>query len=568
MEKIKTFFRLFSKKEKVALKVACFCLVIGFIIGLLSFYFSHTSVQPAEGGKFIEGIVGKVSSLNPIIVSPEEPAWDIIEIVYNGILKPDKSKGFVCDLCEKIETSKDLREWKVFLKKNVFWQDGEQFDSEDVLFTIEKILDEKINSPFYWNWEGVVVKCLDSYTIEFYLKNPYPFFEESLALLKIIPKHIWSKIDAQNYYLSEYNLLPIGTGPYIVKSYQKTNKGKIIGFSLERNQNYFNKTPYLKKVDFRFYENFEDAIKALSQGKIKSLGNLSPFDFKKPFYGKRKLKIKTPRFFLVFLNPELNPIFKDKKVRKALFFATNKKEIVKKIGLEEDCFSNTPFFEEMEGYSKKFKSDFFDLEKARKILNEDGFKDLDSDGILEKEVLDTEKENKEKKTLKLEFELVLPQSDILFQVANILKEEWQKAGFKVNLRTLDVEQLSEEISQRNFESLLFGQMLTLKPDLFSFWHSSQIFEPGQNISLYEDQEIDAALEKIREGITKEERMKWYNKFQELFIEKVPGIYLFWYPYFWIVPKNVKGIEVKSLNFAFERFNNITLWYEKTTRRKK
>ena len=567
MKKIKAFFKSFSKKEKIVLKTACISLAIGVIIGLLSFYFSSTSIQPAEGGKFVEGVVGEVSSLNPVIVSPEEPAWDVIELVYSGILKPDNlNKKFVCDLCEKIETSSDLREWKVFLKRNVFWHDGEPFDSEDVLFTIEKILDEKTNSPFYWNWQGVVVKCLDSYTIEFYLKNPYPFFEESLSLLKIIPKHIWSKIKPQNYYLSEYNLLPVGTGPYIVKSYQKTNKGEIVGFSLEKNQNYFEKPPYLKEIEFRFYENFKQAIRALNQGKIKSLGNLSPFDFNQSFYGKRKLEIKTPRFFLVFLNPELNPIFKDKKIRKALLFATNKKEIVKKIGLKETNFSNTPFFEGMEGYFKDFQKDFFDLEKAKKILTEDNFKDLDNDGVLEKEILD--EETKEKKILKLEFELILPQSDLLFQVANILKEQWQKTGFKVNLKTLEKESLSEEISQRNFETLLFGQMLTLKPDLFSFWHSSQIFEPGQNISLYENQEIDNALEKIREMSTKEEREKWYHQFQELFIEESPGIYLFWYPYFWIVPKDIKGIKIESFNFPFERFVNIISWYEKTVRRKK
>jgi len=278
MEKIKLFFKSFSKKEKATLKIACFCLGVGIVVAILSFYFSHTSIQPTFGGSFSEGIVGKVYSLNPVIVSPQEPAWDIIELVYNGILKFD-SQDFVCDLCEKIEVSDDFREWKVFLKKNIFWQDGKPFDSEDVIFTIEKILDPKTNSPFYWNWEGVVIKCLDSYTIEFYLKNPYPFFKQSLALLKVIPKHIWEKIEPQNYYLSEYNLLPIGTGPYIVKSYQKTSQGEIIGFHLEKNPNYFGSPPYLEEFEFKLYNNFEEALQALYSRKIKSFGNFSSFGF-------------------------------------------------------------------------------------------------------------------------------------------------------------------------------------------------------------------------------------------------------------------------------------------------
>jgi len=564
MEKVKAFLKSFSEKEKIVLKSASFFLALGILIFLLSYYFSHTSVKPAVGGSFSEGVVGKISSLNPVLVGPEDPAWNIIELVYSGILKPKKSGGFECDLCEKIEKSEDLRKWRIYLKKDVFWQDGEPLDSEDVLFTLEKILDEKVKSPFYWNWEGVMVKCLDSYTIEFYLKEPYPFFEETLSLLKVIPKHIWSKIKPENYYLSEYNLLPIGSGPYMVESYQKTKEGEIVGFVLKRNPNYFGKKPYLEEIEFKLYPDFEKAIKALKEGKIESLGDLSPFDFKKKFYQKRKIEIKVPRFFLVFLNSEVNPIFKEKKVREALFFATDKKEIVKVLSLKEENSCNLPFFEGMEGYFKEFQKDFFDLEKAKNLLKEAGFEDKDQDGILEKEI----EEEKEKKILKLEFELILPQSEILFEVANLLKNNWEKAGFKVHLKPLESEALSEEIFERNFEALLFGQMLTLKPDLFSFWHSSQIFDPGQNISLFEDEEIDEALEKIRNSINQEEREKWYFEFQKRFLEKTPAIYLFYYPYFWIVPEKIKGIEVKTLNFPFERFAFVNEWYEKTIREKR
>jgi len=566
MGKLEVFFKNFSKKEKVILKIALICFSLGVVILVFSFYFSSTSIQPAFGGKLIEGEVGGLDSLNPVLVSCQEPAFDLVELIYNGILKPDGKGGFKCDLCEKIEISPDYKRWKVYLRKNVFWHDGQPFDSEDVIFTIEKILDPKVNSPYYLNWQGVVVKCLDSYTLEFFLKNPYPFFKETLSLLKIIPKHIWENIEVANYYLSSYNLLPVGTGPFIVKNYQKTNEGKVIGFHLERNKHYFENPPYLKEIDFKFYKNFSTALQALYQGKIDSLGNFSPFDFQNNFYNKRKLVLKTPRFFVLFLNSEVNSIFKIEKVRKALFLATDKERIVKELGLSEENFSNVPFFEGMEGFFEEFKKNFFNLEEAKKILKEAGFKDLDHDGFLEKKL--SQKDASQEKTIKLKFELAVPESEILFSLANLLKKMYQEIGVKVEIKTLKEKQLADEILQRNFEALVFGQMLSLRPDLFSFWHSSQIFEPGQNISLYEDETIDEILEKIRETTDFKEREKLYYDFQKAFLEKNPGIYLFWYPYFWVVPKKIKNLKIEKINFPFERFFQVHQWYEKTIRKRK
>ncbi len=557
----KTFWRLCSKREKRMILIFLFFLLLAIVWLSLSHYYLSRKTIPTEGGKMVEGIVGQVSSLNPVIADFSEANRSLISLVYNGLLMPDGEGGYKGDLAKSWKALNDKSVWRVVLRDNIFWQDGQPITTDDIVFTLEKILDPRTRSPLASSWQGVVIKAYDKKIVEFYLKQPYEFFERNLADLKIIPKHIWENIPVDNYWLTDYNLLPIGSGPFKANSYQKTAQGTIKTFTFLPNKRYFKKKPYLEEIDFKFYQDYDEAKEAFAEGKINSLADITLSDSVINFKDKKIKKISIPRFYGVFFNNQSVGIFKDKFVRKALLLATPKEKILEDVLSGQGETINTPFIEGMEGWDESFQTSTFNLEEAKKVLENDGFDEFDDQGV-------RVKNSKEKQKIKLEFELTFPSSPLLFKVANILKNSWQKIGVKVNLSPKKIEDLREEnIFPRCYEAVLLGEASSFHPDLFSFWHSSQKFDPGLNISLFDNEKADMLLENIRKSDNKKEREKDYYKFQEILLKENPAVFLFSPYYFWVLPSSLDGLsKINKIDYSFERFLDIQNWYMKKTKK--
>ena len=96
---------------------------------------------------------------------------------------------------------------------------------------------------------------IDQWTVRFTLKKPYaPFLVN--ATLGILPKHIWEKIDPAEFPLAPENFNPIGTGPFRLKKISRSPQdGSIKTIILEKNSQYYLKSPYLREVIFKFYSN-------------------------------------------------------------------------------------------------------------------------------------------------------------------------------------------------------------------------------------------------------------------------------------------------------------------------
>ena len=554
------FWRLCSKKEKKIIFISSFFFLSAVIFLIGAFYLSHTRVEPAYGGRLVEGVVGKVSTLNPILAGFNDADGSLISLIYDGILAPDGKGGYKPDLAESCQPLNGGSAWRVVLKDNIFWQDGKRITTDDIVFTIEKILDPRTRSPLAPSWQGVVVKAYDKRIIEFYLKEPYQFFRRNLADLKIIPKHIWESVPVSNYWLTDYNLLPVGSGPFEPESYQRTVEGTIKSFTLKANKKYFEGSPYLEGITFKYYDTYEEAARALANGKINSLADVALLGEEKTFLAKKVKKIEMPRFYGVFFNNQGEEIFKDGAVREALALATPKEQILKEVLNGEGKIINTPFIKGMDGWNPKFQEDYFDVEKAESVLEKAGFVDNDKDGIREKK----EKDGKEEK---LEFNLLFPSSPLLFRVGNILKESWAKIGVKVNLVSKPIDRLKEEnIFPRDYQALLIGETTSFHPDLFGFWHSSQKFDPGLNIALFDNGEVDKLLEEIRSSGDKKKREEDYFAFQKIFLSENPAVFLFSPDYIWLLPSSLKGLGyLEKIDYSFERFIGARRWYMKEIR---
>lgn len=169
-------------------------------------------------------------------------------------------------------------------------------------------------------------------------------------------------------------------------------------------------------------------------------------------------------------------------------------------------------------------------------------------------------------TLSLSFSLVTVDQPFLIEIANLLKEQWQVLGVEIEIKAFDISALEREIIKpRDYESLLFGQVLGSIPDPFPFWHSLQKRDPGLNLALYENKAVDKLLEEGRKIQSFEERAKIYEEFQNILIADAPVVFLSNPNYLYFVSKEIKGINIKIIVDPSKRFSGIENWYIKTRR---
>jgi len=162
----------------------------------------------------------------------------------------------------------------------------------------------------------------------------------------------------------------------------------------------------------------------------------------------------------------------------------------------------------------------------------------------------------------LSFKIKTGDTTTLITAANNLKEQWAKLGIQVEIEILNSSEMKRVIRERDFEVLLFGEKLGMIPDLLSYWHSSQIIDPGLNLAIYQNTDLDTLLEKQRtySDFMNEERLKTLQSIQDILISDAPAVYLY-SPYtIFIANKNLKGVELTKIADSSRIFSNIGKWY--------
>jgi len=544
---MKTIFNsLFRKwlklpsKEKALSFLFLFLLLAGIFLLIFNFVCRFTTLEPQKGGVLRLGVIGRPSYINPVLAQSNDYDKDLIELIYDGLYSIDGQGKLITSLAEKTEISEDGRTYIVFLKDNVYWHDGMAFTADDVIFTIETIQDPRIRSPLRLNWGGVIVEKLGTHVVRFNLKNPYQPFLQNLTL-KILPKHIWENIESRNFLSADYNLKPIGTGPYLFDSLEKNKAGKIISYSLAANENYFQKEPFISKLIFRSYDNYDLAKSGLLKKEVDSLSPIliEDVDF---FKNKKNIQIASlflPRYYAVFLNSKKS-LFSQKEIRKALDLAIPRQELITEILKNQAFLLGGPFTPGFLGEEFNLSPEY-SPEKAKKIIEQ-----LDED--------------------QRKFILSLPDNFELIRVANYLATYWEEIGISVELQILPLATLEKEIIQtRSYDALLFGEIIGQDPDLFSFWHSSQVTDPGLNLSAYQSKDLDELIERMRQDFNEEQRINDMKMIQEMFFKDKPALFLYNPFYLYILPQKVKGNNTQYANIPSERFTDIENWYIHTKR---
>lgn len=546
--------RVLSPLEK---RIFYLCLTFFFLsltILAVRLYLSQTKVVPVVGGEYTEGLIGNPVRLNPVLAQSNDVDMDIARLVFSGLFKYDRDRNLVPDLAESYELSEDQKIYTIHLRRGVTWHDGQPFTAQDVILTIDEIQTAEIKSPLSGNLRGVTAEAADDFTVTLTLKEPFAPFLSSLTF-GILPAHLWSDIQPLSFPLAEMNLKPIGTGPYKFKSLKKDRSGSIRSYALVRNPVYYQRPPYLETIVFKFYPDLESLIEAGKDKKVDGVGYI-PKESKSVIAKNRNLiahLLHLPQYTAVFLNQK-NQLLKTIEVKQAMAHAINKQEIIDQVLSGEGEQIHAPILPGFLGFNPEIRKYEFDPVKAIEILEKAGW------ALAEGSLIRKKSDQELQLTL-----TTLDQPDFV-ATANLIKEYWQKIGFGVELRIVDPGRMQKSIIKpRDFEALLVGEIVGTDPDPYSFWHSSQGRDPGLNLSVYVNKNVDQLLEEARKTTDPEQRWMKYLHFQNLLADDLPALFLFNPTYTYGLHKKVKGFELTRITVPSDRFTEIENWYIKSKR---
>jgi len=572
-----------------------------------NFYYRNFLPTPTVGGDYTEGLIGAPRYINPLLSQTNDVDADISRLIFSGLLRYDRELQLAPDLASHWEKTEDQKTYTFTLKENIKWHDGRPLTADDVVFTFQSLKDPDFKSPLLISFRGVEIEKVNDLTVKFILPEAYPSFLEVLTA-GILPEHIWGEIPPINANLTEYNLKPIGSGPWKFKSLTKDQLGNIKSYTLTPASDYYGPKPYLEKIILKFYPNFETAISALKNNSVEGISFL-PKELKNQLNGQKNLNYHSfylPQYTAVFFNQKENEILKDKAVRKALALSIDKSKILSEaLQLEGEIINGPilPIFIEQPP-DKKIN---FDSSQANSVLEEAGWKKIspqEYEELIKTQTAEStdqaseepENENNQDSTATdqlnnednqqatTETEPLLSfyrqkENNILavtlttvnqpenIKAAELIKDFWQTIGIKVDLQIVEGSKVSREIIKpRNYQILLFGIIVGSNPDPYPFWHSSQIQDPGLNLALFANREVDKLLEEAKKTDDPVKQQENYQRFQDILTAEIPAIFLHTPTYTHVVDQKIKGLNIDRIIVPADRFNNLEDWYVKTSRR--
>lgn len=563
-KQLKYFQKAFNKEEHKLFKILSTVFVIAAVVFCVAFYLQFSEIIPKKGGEYTEGLVGAPQYINPIFSQVNDIDADLASLVFSGLFKYDPAHGLKENIINTWELSEDQKTYTFKIQKDILWHDEKELTVDDIIFTIKKIKDPNVKSPLYVSLVNVEVEKIDDQSFKLTLEEPFAPFLETLVF-GILPEHIWKEVDSANFRLAAYNLKPIGNGPYKFASLTKEQNGAIKTYQLERFNDFFDKKPYIKKLNFKFYNTFEQAVQALNNKNIEGLSYLPKgYSSKISNHGSFNFhQLQLPQYTALFFNKEKNSILNSNGVRQSLAQALNKDKLVDQILEQEAQKIDSPILPGSLGFTDDAKKYEHNPEEVKKQLTNLGWTLKDYETAEDEEEYPFQVRKKGNTYFELTITTIDQSENVT--VAEFIQKAWQSFGIKTNLQILDRQSIQQAISERAYDVLLYSEILSYDPDQYPFWHSSQAKHPGLNLSLYKSAKADKYLEAARKTSDEKTRAENYTAFQKLISEDIPAIFLYSPTYTYPQLKKIKGFDADNIIIPANRFSNITDWYIKTKR---
>ncbi len=532
-----------KKLGEVRWMIICMILVVTVsiwgIVGQISSANSHYLVAaPLSGGTYAEAISNKVVTVNPLFTD-NPGSSDVSRLVFSGLTRVNSNRQIEGDLASSWDISSDKKTYTFHLRPNVVWHDGTKFTAEDVAFTIARVQNPDTRSGESANWSNVRYQVIDPLTIVFTLPTSYgPFL--SNATLGILPKHLLENVRPNLLKTHEFNQKPVGTGPYILPQLDP----HLQTIELLANKKYYFGAPNITKFNFVEYPSSNDYVDGYAKQQIMgfAIGNTQQFEKVSKIDSVTIHHLNMPAYAGAFFNMK-SPELSDPRMRQALAYATDKKSLVSNQLHNQAIAVPYPILAGYSGFDANAPRYDYNLSAAKDLMQKIGQANTNNTTIT----------------------IATLKNSSYAEVAEALKTQWEKLGIKVEVNEMDLGTLQQTaIRPRNYDVLLYGQDLGIDSDVYSYWHSSQVTDPGLNVSNYSNPEVDKQLEAGRIAKDADYRQTRYAAFLQAWSKDLPAIILYTPFYNYAQSDTLHGFSAQKISEPSDRFYDVQKWYLNTT----
>jgi peptide/nickel transport system substrate-binding protein len=494
---------------------------------------------PRNGGTVVIAYYDEPTSLDSLAL-PNGVASIVNGLVTNGLVKNNDQLGQVPDLCERWETSSDGLTWTFYLRKGVHFSDATEFTADDVAFTIREIQKSK-----YHNTSSIFVQTVKSfeaesrYVFKVYLRSPYGLLSQYFS------KSIGSVRQYQTDPPDVLDRHPIGTGPFKIADWVS---GQI---TLDANLDYFEGRPHLDRIILKLYSDQKKAWTALMQGEADVVPDVDYEDYAviKNDTRFRAYEYIDPFCHALYFNLK-DPLLSQPRIRQAIAAAIDRNDLIDKALQGGGVATNGPFQPGTWEYNPDPTLQAFNPQKAKKILADLGWRDNNSDWILEKDGKD------------LQFTVLVDKGDKLRE-ATAKRLQWQllQVGIKMNVEVLPLDELMmKRIFTGQFQAFLNQNNTSMDPDFAAsnFWDSGSIGR--NNITSYSNPEVDSLIRKGRVTSDPALRKQIYQKMHALISSDAPATFLFYRKRYTACSSRLQGFESAAAIFFSGKMNK--WWVDK------
>ena len=555
---------ILSPQEK---KIINILLLVVFISGGIfagRWYLQNRVFVPDFGGKYIEGVIGTPRLINPLYAVASDVDTDLASMIYSGLYRVTPSGDVVADVAEVITAKDNGRTVTVKLRDGVEFSSGQPLTANDVVFTYDLVKNTNYQSPLSSYFLNMDFKVVDNLTIEIKLNEPRTNLERYLTV-GILPQYIWENVPAASATLAEYNLKPIGSGQYAFKSLTKDKQGVIQSYTLVARKEYYTRRPYLDEVTFKFYSDYDKVASALESHDIDGAAFL-PAHLAAPFMNRatwRAHQIILPQYVALYFNPLKNEVFKDSRMREALFLALDRDKVtaeaVGKSGITVNGpLSATLFTDQKEKINPSSPG------RAQELFSALGYQMIDGKIV---KVIKPKTKKDQPQNIPLTLSITTLDIPEYKKAALMIRDMWQAVGVTVNVNViaLDDPARKETIVKRDFETLIYGSLVGQDLDLTPFWHSQSLGEKGLNLAGLSNVEADGLLEAAAKTDSPDVKKQKYAVLGRILDANRVAIFL-WTPiHQYLIDARIKGIEAKILHTPTDRMRGLADWYYKTRR---
>ena len=457
------------------------------------------------------------NSLNPLAANDEGTAR-VGELVFESLTDIGDDLRAKPGLAERLDNPDPLT-FIAHLRRRVRFHDGHELTSKDVVYTFQQFLDPAFLSPYKGSFTTMAsVRAIDDYTVEFKLKEPFAAFPVSnLVPVQIVPA-------GSDESLATF---PVGTGPYRFVRYDVDDKIILSAF-----EGYWKGAPKNAGLVLKIIP--DDTMRGLElrKGTADIVINQMPPDIVYQMEKSGDFKVvRGPGLDFSYLGFNMrDPVLADKRIRHAIGYAMNRDSIIKYMrrGLAREATGLIP--PQAWAHEPDIHRFTHDPERAKRLLDEAGYRDPDGPGPLPR--------------LRLSLKISTNEEIVLQSI--VIQQDLQRVGIDLDIRTYEFATMFADIVAGNFQimSLQWVGGAVIDPDILRrVFHSSQVPPLGFNRGHYSNPEVDRWLDIATKAVTEEDRKRYYAEAQKIIAEDAPYIPIWNRTNVSISQRNLEGLKV-------------------------